>query len=854
MAILERSPPLKLTDLNDDVCSIISSFLSLSDCLHVLECSRGMRELSDGLLRRRRNLRLAEELGSDGDAVSLLSLLTSSSDLHTDSEKEKKEKSFQLLDALPLKNLDFSDRRDGSVSMFKGFKPGARQGSTIGGPDRPHQQLWERKSDLPPLLLDSFQMVQAIVSLDSFCKLKELDLRGCTLSHMALAQLLTTPLSSLEILDLRGATSRKKFRATPAFATTLKILRCGVLCRTWSFEAFTSLEEGHFDGSLKAREIEELSSLPKFSRLVLKRARACEMRFVEGFKTLFGKLTHLTFDECDITPRSHLGQPPFAVLCDLLEASSLLESLSLLETPDPNVLRGPSLNEDLLREVFARARLPNLHSLCFCPAPKVGDASVKILVNATQGRLKSLRIFPGKASAPQAFRQQGNDPFFFGDDIGMMAQEVCSISDLSLDHLSESCPNLEILEIPHSSISDRGLQRLALSPCAKKLQVLNLSRTPLFEQYSLDLISQRCVRLGSIMLRGCHVLCGNGEALTSILEKGVKVSYTPPVVVKKTINVFSSAPTRRNRSEDAVKSESNGEIILDDTDDDDDSTKEKNISCPLCREKVSLKSLLPKHFNDSCREYLVQCTLCEQAPPMRRSELQTHRQAHADRREDLAKRSRCPFFLDGCRFIELSISEKLQAVQKVKDLALMSSLDGVNRDVDILRWRTRTLGVGEHLSQGHCTKAMFTCASCGRDCGRAPLTTCALEDCASVARIRARLQNKYPLATEASDLDMDGSRYDSEKRAYRDVVQYRDAVELKGEADGTFSIPNPIFMMARRTEVRRNDPQAAPPRQTRLRHYPRGATRFKTILSLQTTANGIKVWRWSQEQLEEDDD
>jgi len=343
------------------------------------------------------------------------------------------------------------------------------------------------------------------------------------------------------------------------------------------------------------------------------------------------------------------------------------------------------------------------------------------------------------------------------------------------------------------------------------------------------------------MLRGCHVLCGNGEALTSISEKGVKISYTPPVVVKKAvINVFSY------------------DVDIDDDDDDDDdddSTKEKNISCPLCREKVSLKSLLPKHFNESCREYLVQCTLCEQAPPMRRSELQTHRQAHAERREDLAKRSRCPFFLDGCRFVELSISEKLQAVQKVKDLALMSSLDGVNRDVDILRFRTRTLGVGEHLSQGHCTKAMFTCASCGRDCGRAPLTTCTLEDCASVARIRARLQNKYPLATEASDHDMDGSRNDSDKRAYRDVVQYRDAVELKGEADGTFSIPNPIFMMARRTEVRRNDPAPiAPPRQTRLRHYPRGTTRFKTILSLLTTANGNKVWRWTQVQGEEDDD
>ena len=70
--------PLQLTDLNDDVCSIISSFLSLSDCLHVLECSRGMRELREGLLRRRRTLRLSDELGSDGDAVGLLSLLTSS--------------------------------------------------------------------------------------------------------------------------------------------------------------------------------------------------------------------------------------------------------------------------------------------------------------------------------------------------------------------------------------------------------------------------------------------------------------------------------------------------------------------------------------------------------------------------------------------------------------------------------------------------------------------------------------------------------------------------------------------------------------------------------------------------------
>ena len=839
------SPPLQLTDLNDDVCSIISSFLSLSDCLHVLECSRGMRELSDGWLRRRRNLRLSDELGSDGDAVSLLSLLTSSSSSLRSKSKEIDD--FQLLESLPLKNLDFSDRRDGSVSLFQGFKPGSRLGlSNVDiGPERPHQQLWERKSDLPPLLVDSYQMVQAIVSLDAFCKLKELDLRGCSLSHIALMQLVSTPLSSLEILDLRGATSRKKVRTTPAFAPTLKVLRCGVLGRSWSLEAFASLEECHFDGNLKAREVDELSLLPKFSRLVLKRSRACEIRFVEGFKILFGKLTHLTLDECDLTPRSHLGQPTFAVLCDLLAASNLLESLSLLETPDPNVLRGPSLNEDLLREVFSIAKLPSLHSICFCPAPKIGDSGVKILVNALQRRLKSLRIFPGKASAPQAFRQQGNDPFFFGDEFEV-AQEVCSITDLSLDHLSASCPNLEVLEIPHSSVSDEGVQRLVLSSCAKKLQVLNLSRTPLFDRYSLSIISQRCVRLHSIMLRGCHVLCGDGEALAPFLEKGVKVFYTPPVVVKSNIR---STFSQKEEKKDSIK---NG------NDDDDDivvSDNNVNISCPLCGESVQNKALLPSHFNESCREYLVQCTLCEFAPPMRRSELQAHRKAHAERREDLAKRSRCPFFLDGCRFVELSIADKLHAAEKVKELMAMPNVEGVNREVEILRWKTRTLGVGEHLSQGLCTKAQFTCASCGRDCGRSPKTTCSLQDCASVARIRTRLQSKYPLISDANELDIDSHKGDVDKKAFRDMAQYREAAEIKGDADATFNVPNPM-LMARRAAVHRSEPQApiSTSRQTRLRHYPRGATKFKAILSLQTTANGSKVWKWKQVEVEDDDD
>jgi hypothetical protein len=831
--------PLRLTDLNDDVCSIISSFLSLSDCLHVLECSRGMRELREGLLRRRRTLRLSDELGSDGDAVGLLSLLTSSM-------SNDKNETFQLLDSLPIKNLDFSDRRDGSVSLFQGYRSRSQVVSRLrSGPERPHQQLWERKSDLPPLLVGSHQMIQAVLSLNKFCNLKELDLRGCNLSNIAFAQLLAAPLT-LEILDLRGAISCKKIRSTPVFASTLKILRCGVLGRGWRLDDFKNLEEAYFDGSLKAREVEELSQLSKFSRLVLRKARVCEMRSMEGYKSLFNKLTELTFDECDIQPRSHLGQPPFAVLCDILDASINLQSLSLLETPDPSILRGPILNEDLLQEVFSRCSLPNLHSLCFCPAPKIGDTCIKLLISATKGRLKCLRIYPGKAASSFSL-QQANDAFFFDDTFE--AREICSITDISLENLAESCPLLEVLEIPHSSITDIGLQKLALSPCAKKIQVLNISRAPLFDRGTLDLISQRCVKLDTIMLRGCHVVCANGDALTQLVNKGVKVAYTPPVSYTKKPALFSSTSIFDKSPEVNV------------ADDDVVISTLTEMNCPLCGVKVDQRFNLPRHFSEDCKEYLVQCTLCELAPPMKRSELQAHRLAHAERREDLAKRSRCPFFLEGCRFIELSITDKLHAVQVAKKLIESTMLDGENRDIEILRWKSRTLGIGEHLSEGHCTKAQYVCLSCGRDCGKSPKTTCSLRDCASIAKIRCRLQHKYPLGIDNSDdTDEYETTTDHKKngKTFQDVIQFREFVEIKGEDDGSFSVPNPMHNLRLRhaaaRQGERQQQEANRVSQGRVRHLPRAVTKFKSVLKLQTSKNGTKIWRRIQEEIENEDE
>jgi len=246
---------------------------------------------------------------------------------------------------------------------------------------------------------------------------------------------------------------------------------------------------------------------------------------------------------------------------------------------------------------------------------------------------------------------------------------------------------------------------------------------------------------------------------------------------------------------------------------------------------------------------------------MKRSELQAHRLAHAERREDLAKRSRCPFFLEGCRFIELSITDKLHAIQIVNKLKELSKFDGENRDMEIRRWRSRTLGVGEHLSEGHCTKAQYVCLSCGRDCGKTPQTTCSLLDCAFIAKIRCRLQHKYPLnAYENDDSDDDSDTTDQRKnrKSFHNVIHYRDAVEIKGEVDGFFNVPNPMHPQNHRTaratqgEIQQ---QATNHRlsQGRVRHLPRGVTKFKSVLKLQTSKNGTKIWRRIQEEIEDDE-